>query len=38
MYIHPFWAGVAVTILAEVEVLIVCAIVRAIRRGKQKRA
>ena len=32
MYIHPFWAGVAATILAEFIVLIVAAVVMTAKK------
>ena len=35
MYINPFWAGVAVTILAEVGALLLYAILTEMRKRKK---
>jgi hypothetical protein len=35
MYINPFWAGVAATILAEVAALVVCAVVVSVRKRQK---
>lgn len=32
MYINPFWAGVGATIVAEIVVLIVAAVVTVVRK------
>lgn len=35
MYINPFWCGVLATIIAEIVVLFVAAIVAAVKRVKK---
>lgn len=37
MYINPFWAGVAATILAEFALLVVYAIVQEKRKEKRRK-
>lgn len=37
MYINPFWAGVAATILAEVALLVIYAIVQEKRKEKNRK-
>lgn len=37
MYVNPFWAGVAATILAEVAALVVYVIIKESRKAKQRK-